>query len=280
MDMFREILGFYDVVEDHELKSGAIALFFALLHRANRNGWKEWFIVSSKKLEALSGQGKTTVWSNLKVLKACGLIDYRTAKGAKTEFKIIPTRSKYEPLPEPVSEQEPEQLPEQEPEPPLIERAEDVDVDNSLLPEAAGAATGEKEKKGKKGKRVYEPDDRRYKCAAWLDADIAKKTPGSKRATEAQLQNWADTFRLMEERDGILMDNIIRVLMWARKDDRFWSGVVLSAGNLRENYNKILAKMKQEKSNGNGKGGNAPAQQQQPERRLGEGLKGGATGLD
>jgi len=141
MDMFREILGFYDVVEDHELKSGAIALFFALLHRANRNGWKEWFIVSSKKLEALSGQGKTTVWSNLKVLKACGLIDYRTAKGAKTEFKIIPTRSKYEPLPEPLPEREPERLPEQEPEPPLIERAEDVDVDDndSPLPPSGGA---------------------------------------------------------------------------------------------------------------------------------------------
>lgn len=129
MDIFRELRGFYDIVEDYELKSGAIALYHALMHRANRSGWKEWFIVSSKRLEAISGQGKTSVWSNLKVLKGCGLIDYRTAKGAKTEFKIISTHSKYEPLCEPVSEREPEPKPERQGEPPLIERAEDVNTD-------------------------------------------------------------------------------------------------------------------------------------------------------
>ena len=69
MDMLREILSFYDVVDDLELKAPSISLWHAVMHRCNRGGWKDWTVITSSKLEALSGQGKTAVWSNLKTLK-------------------------------------------------------------------------------------------------------------------------------------------------------------------------------------------------------------------
>jgi len=118
MNYIREIRGFYEFVEDNELRAGQIALWHALMHKANRGGWEEWFRVSDKKLAALAGLGRTTIWDQLKELRKIGLIDYRTGKGNKKEFKMI-SCSKFEHI----SEQEPEQHPEQHPEHPLIERA-------------------------------------------------------------------------------------------------------------------------------------------------------------
>ena len=106
-----------------------------------------------------------------------------------------------------------------------------------------GGEEGKPKKNGGRERRVYAHDDRYYRCAVWLDEDIAKQTPDAKRAAEPQLQQWADKLRLMEERDKIPFDVIGKVLLWARKD-QFWSTVVMSTGSLRDNFNKILAKMK------------------------------------
>ena len=58
---------------------------------------------------------------------------------------------------------------------------------------------------------------------------------------------WADTFRLMEIRDGqdgkgIPLDEIKEVIDWAFADD-FWYAQIQSAGSVRKHWNQLITKM-------------------------------------
>jgi len=168
MDMYREILSFYDTVEDNDLKAGAISLWFALLHKANRSGWKEWFVVSGKKLEALSGQGKTAIWENLRVLKACGRIDYRTAKGKKTEFRLL-TRSPREPLCEPLCEPLPGQDANHFADSSIIERRRRRDVYTVPFVDVVVDVPARQPRKTLRYGTAKIPDEFREHAEAWWD---------------------------------------------------------------------------------------------------------------
>lgn len=58
---------------------------------------------------------------------------------------------------------------------------------------------------------------------------------------------WADTIRLMRERDGLTHDVISEVFAWANADD-FWKAIILSVENLRDNFVKLSAKKEAQKS--------------------------------
>ena len=98
--------------------------------------------------------------------------------------------------------------------------------------------------KGRKGRQrpIYAPDNKYMKTAEWLANDIAKKQPGCRRPTPAQLQNWANEFRLLEERDHIAWDIIRETLIFARNDS-FWAGNILSGGKFRAQYDALRARM-------------------------------------
>jgi len=92
-------------------------------------------------------------------------------------------------------------------------------------------------------KRFYDANNKYYKAAFWLSKQVYENTPRKmKPVTEAQLQNWANTFRLMEERDRISQDDIGEVLVWAVNHD-FWKTVILSAGSFRDKYNQLVLQM-------------------------------------
>lgn len=86
-------------------------------------------------------------------------------------------------------------------------------------------------------------------------------------------RSWADTIRLMRERDGIERSVIARAFAWANKHS-FWRTNVLSPGALRRNFDKIHAQYLESSGgssgpvNGHAKQCDRQAQKQQVRKRL------------
>ena len=121
----------------------------------------------------------------------------------------------------------------------------------------AGQAKRDKAKKDKPvqdkaQKRVYEHDSEPYMLAAYLDTRLCETAPAQRARTEADLQRWADTYRLMHERDGLSWALIDTVQNWATHDvcDTHvgstwagWASQIQSAEALRRSWDKIVTRI-------------------------------------
>lgn len=86
-----------------------------------------------------------------------------------------------------------------------------------------------------KKKAKYGPDSKPYRCARKLLDEILKNKPDFKLP---DLQKWADTFRLMNERDDRTWKTIGDVIMFATQDE-FWRVNILSADKLRKQFDRL-----------------------------------------
>lgn len=68
----------------------------------------------------------------------------------------------------------------------------------------------------------------------------------SKEMQKVNINKWADVFRLMEERDKLSIEQIEYVLNWLPTNS-FWFGNIRSASKLREQFEKLVFEIKQEK---------------------------------
>lgn len=96
------------------------------------------------------------------------------------------------------------------------------------------------------------PEPKKYKfnqshmeLAQWLLDCIKKNKPDFK---EPNLNEWADTIRLMRERDNRKHETIRDVIKWCQLDS-FWKSNILSADKLRKQFDKLEMQMN-EKGNG------------------------------
>ena len=94
----------------------------------------------------------------------------------------------------------------------------------------------------KRKKRTYPNESTPYRAAAALARLMTENTPAMKPPGEAALQTWADSFRLLNERDGYDWDLINDVLVWCQ-DDPFWSRNILSGPTFRKQFGKLLVQM-------------------------------------
>ncbi len=78
-------------------------------------------------------------------------------------------------------------------------------------------------------------DDR---LARWMFDLIAQAAPGTK---EPKFDKWANTIRLMRERDHLSHRQIAEVFLWANRDP-FWKTNILSPDKLREKFPQLAAK--------------------------------------
>ena len=81
-----------------------------------------------------------------------------------------------------------------------------------------------------------------------LETLIKDVDPEHKFGRGQRKEKWANTFRLMRERDDRTMEGIQAIMDFAFHDS-FWSAVIQSADSLRKNYNQLRAKMLKGKSN-------------------------------
>lgn len=86
-------------------------------------------------------------------------------------------------------------------------------------------------------KERYARDSNEYRCALKLHEEILKNRPKFKKP---DLQKWADTFRLMHERDDREWSEIDEMILYATQDD-FWKANILSPTKLRKQFDLLAA---------------------------------------
>jgi len=78
MKYLSEIKAFYDRLEIEPLTTSQIALWHALMHMANKSGWKDSFTVAIVVLEIKTGLKKQAILNARIALKNKGLIDFKS----------------------------------------------------------------------------------------------------------------------------------------------------------------------------------------------------------
>ncbi|WP_337033240.1 hypothetical protein [Paenibacillus illinoisensis] len=114
----------------------------------------------------------------------------------------------------------------------------------------------DKRKTPKSPKRTYSEDDRNYKLAKRfheLAYENAVEIGTAHLIENPNLQNWANTFRLMIEKDKLQETEIGEVVRFALRIDPFYQTIIFSPDNLRKQYRAILTKMKTQGGGGRGK---------------------------
>lgn len=107
-----------------------------------------------------------------------------------------------------------------------IEIEKDIDIDKE-------------EKKGKYS-------DEHLRIAKKLQSNLTEDFP--KEMNKVDIEKWADTIRLMEERDKASIEAIEYVINWLPTNE-FWFGNIRSAKKLREKFEKLKFEIKADKKN-------------------------------
>ena len=107
-----------------------------------------------------------------------------------------------------------------------IEIEKDIDIDKE-------------EKKGKYS-------DEHLRLAKKLQSNLTEDFP--KEMNKVDIEKWADTIRLMEERDKASIKAIEYVINWLPTNE-FWFGNIRSAKKLREKFEKLKFEIKADKKN-------------------------------
>ncbi|WP_432475620.1 phage replisome organizer N-terminal domain-containing protein [Enterococcus faecium] len=107
-----------------------------------------------------------------------------------------------------------------------IEIEKDIDIDKE-------------EKRGKYS-------DEHLRLAKKLQSNLSEDFP--KEMNKVDIEKWADTIRLMEERDKASIEAIEYVINWLPTNE-FWFGNIRSAKKLREKFEKLKFEIKADKKN-------------------------------
>ena len=86
-----------------------------------------------------------------------------------------------------------------------------------------------------KSENKFSDDD--MECAVYIESKIEFTTK-----QKPNLNKWADTIRLMRERDGLTHRQICEVFRWANHDP-FWSANIRSPDKLRKQFETLVAQM-------------------------------------
>ena len=103
-------------------------------------------------------------------------------------------------------------------------------------------SSGPDESAKKRKKRAYDPESTPYKIAAYFLSAILKNKPDFRQPTEAAFQGWADSARMMLERDGRDKHRIKNVIDFCQSDP-FWRRNILSVPKLREKFDQLELQM-------------------------------------
>ena len=177
-------------------------------------GWKKKCDrISLSQFVEMTGQSKSHIVRNIKKLEGMSLIVV-TQKGNKNghHYEFIKDFDKWKPLPKKVT-----------------------------LPKKVIKSTPKRvlQKKERKGTSVFSEND--MKGAKFLYAKIREHSPHVNKK-EHELESWANTFRLMVERDSRTAEQITAAIKYATQDD-FWRGNILSADKVRKHMDTLLTQM-------------------------------------
>ena len=128
------------------------------------------------------------------------------------------------------------------------QKEEDSNADGSLRNVTRNARNTDQKRSDKKNT----PSEVDLGLARSLLTRVVKNHPGSVEAKstpaeqEQTIVRWANSIRLMRERDGHSPEEIQQVISFSQ-DDSFWFRNILSADTLRKQWTKLVAKMRGDK---------------------------------
>lgn len=99
-------------------------------------------------------------------------------------------------------------------------------------------------KKSNSRKRAYDESSIDYQLSNFLYERILENNPNHKKPN---LQEWANSIRLMRERDKRTEEQIRYVIEWAQNDS-FWAPNILSTKKLREKFDTLTGQIKARKN--------------------------------
>lgn len=171
----------------------------------------------------------TTLWNWLKKLEKMGNIKIESAPSRK--YSIV-TISKW------VDYQINENMERVITQP----KAEGSDDMSEFIQAGEELAATDSPVKGKTPKRIYVKGEVEYDLSARLFYWMLKNNPNAKKPDP---QKWADSFRLIIERDKRDPEEIKSLIDWSQNHD-FWMGNILSPDKLRKQYDTLFIQRKVE----------------------------------
>lgn len=186
---------------------------------------------------------ETTLWSWLKKLQAMGNIDIKSYNKYSV-ISIVHWCDYQETLTTEPQQNDSKLTPEQQ------------QIDNGLTTESQQTDTNknvnnvnnvkheknDKNKNPSRPKRVYDEQSVHYKLAFRLYQNILNNNPEYK---QPNLQNWANDVRLMMEADNRTEEQIVYLMDWCQNDS-FWKSNILSTSKLREKFDQLVIRVKED----------------------------------
>jgi len=92
----------------------------------------------------------------------------------------------------------------------------------------------------KPSEHTFKYSEMHKNLAKLLEAKIKERMPRHKFTGKQYLEEWANEFRLMEEKNEATIEEIEKLVIWVSKDD-FWYKNIRSAEKLRKQFPRLLA---------------------------------------
>lgn len=240
MNYLQEILNFEKLQELNRLAPGQARVWYVLMYLNNITGWQSWFTVASSTLEFRSGLSRQGVIKARNELKQLGYIDFKTNGRSATSYHMKPLMQG------------------------SVQPSLQGSVQDSLQPSLHDGLQGSvqtssalyKQNKTKQNKtnnsdksqatrhhtqQKFADDSVEMQLAMYLFVKIKENNPDHKELTDSQKQKWADSIRLMIERDNRSPKQIKNMIDWCQSDN-FWKTNILSTAKLRKQYDAMKVK--------------------------------------
>ena len=242
MNYLMESKAFYASIELNQLSTGQIALWHALLDINNQVQWQEWFSVPNIVLQLHTGLSVQGINKSRNVLKQLGYIDFKTSGNRKATkyhlLTLLSTNSSSN----------------------SSNNSSSNSSKNGSNNSSSNSSTLNKQNKTKQNKtnnsdksqatrhhtqQKFADDSVEMQLAMHLFAKIKENNPDHKELTDSQKQKWADSIRLMIERDKRTPQQIHNMIDWCQADD-FWKQNILSTAKLRKQYDTMAPRAMKE----------------------------------
>ena len=258
MNYLKNIVKFESSAELDSLSDKSYKLWHKMMFINNSCSWKNWFSASVDRLRVeIGATSRTTVYNAINQLVQYDLLMVKPGKpGKSASYHLIPLieedRAKdtviHSNVQSNVHVQSNEQDSVQGNEQGSVRGNEQdgVTLDNLIKSKCKSKNNSGKSKTShKKPVRKFAKDSVEMELALYLFAKIKQNNPEHKPLTDSQKQKWADSIRLMIERDKRTPQQIHNMIDWCQADD-FWKQNILSTAKLRKQYDTMRPKAKTE----------------------------------
>lgn len=261
MNYIEQINGFWEKSENDNLSGSDIAVYFYLLHYANRLSWKETFICHWDIVCQHAKVSKNTYYKSMQTLHDLGYIRFEIGQKnvLKPKVSILKFKNNFENNIENRKGIEREQHEEQKGN---LDKPINLETNKHLNPKTNSSVPPKVGTTHKKNKRLfsevkkedYPNHEQQYFVLARGFFDVfwnhAKELNlPLKNLNEANADEWTRQIRLMIESKEATEEQIIEVGRFL-KTDSFWKTNVRSVPKLREKFENIYASTKKV-NNGN-----------------------------